>query len=312
MKKILITALAFLAFSSANAAELAKYQPGNRLIDGSQLNKMVAVVNGLTGNGGTVSGGYFSANTTGTTGPTPLTSTVLQVVGANSATARIEIDAFAGPAIFTARRMNGTKAAVTPLLSADQLGSFNFNGASTTLLTYGPAGRVTSFATENWSSTAGGTKVVISTTPNTTQTLTDTATFDQDGSLLVTGGVTSSGSIGKGVGYSTGAGGAVTQATNRITGVTLSKLAGQITTNNASLAAETAAAFVVTNTAVAIGDVPVLAIQSGSNGGNTTVSVTTVTNGSFTITVANQNASGGAAETGAIIINYAVVKSVAN
>lgn len=312
MKKILITALALLAFSGANAAELKKYQPGPRLIDGSQLNNMVNVVNGLTGNGGTVSTGYFSANTTGTTGPTPLTGTVLQVVGANTTTARIELDAFAGPAIFTARRMNGTKAAVTSILSADQLGSFNFNGASTAALTYGPASRMTSFATENWSSSAGGTKVVVSTTPNTTQTLTDVATFDQDGSLLVTGGVTSSGPTGKGIGYSTGAGGAVTQATNRTTGVTLSKLAGQITTNNASLAAETAAAFVVTNTAVAIGDVPVLAIQSGSNGGNTTVSVTTVTNGSFTITVANQNASGGTAETGAIIINYAVIKSVAN
>lgn len=131
-------------------------------------------------------------------------------------------------------------------------------------------------------------------------------------SLAVTAGLTSSGATGAGIGYATGAGGAITQATNRTTGVTLSKLSGQITTNNASLAAEAAAAFVVTDTTVAIGDAVVVSIQSGSNGGNTMVQVTTVTNGSFTIQVCNNNPAAGTAETGAIIINYAIVKSVAN
>lgn len=188
MKKVLITSLALAMLClPARGAELAKYQPGNRLIDGSQLNKMVDVVNGLTGNGGTVSTGYFSLNTTGTTGPTALSGTVLQVVGANSATARIELDSYAGPAIFTTRRFDGTKTSPTALLSGDQIGSFNFNGSSTTALTYGPASRFTSYATENWSSTAGGTRVVISTTPNTTQTLTDAATFGQDQSLTLVG-----------------------------------------------------------------------------------------------------------------------------
>lgn len=114
-----------------------------------------------------------------------------------------------------------------------------------------------------------------------------------------------------GVGYATGAGGAVTQATNRTTAVTLSKLTGAITTNNASLAAETSAAFTVTNTLVALGDVIVACQQSGSNGGNTDIIVTTVAAGSFIISVVNNNASGGTAETGAIIINYAVIKGVA-
>lgn len=120
--------------------------------------------------------------------------------------------------------------------------------------------------------------------------------------------------IPAGLGYKTGVGvgGAVTQATNRTTGVTLNTLTGAITTNNASLAAETAAAFTVTDSSVAIGDVPVLAVQSGSNGGNTTISVTTVAAGSFQINVANQNASGGTAETGAIIINFAVIKGSSN
>ena len=113
-----------------------------------------------------------------------------------------------------------------------------------------------------------------------------------------------------GIGYGTGAGGAVTQATNRTTGVTVNTISGAITTNNTSLAAEAAAVFTVTNSAVAIGDVVVVSIQSGSNGGNTKVTVNTVAAGSFVIQVANDNAAAGVAETGAIIINYAIFKAV--
>lgn len=104
-------------------------------------------------------------------------------------------------------------------------------------------------------------------------------------------------------------GGVVTQATNRSTGVTLNKISGAITTNTASLAAEAAATFTVTNTQCFADDIVLVAIAGGSNGGNTTVSVTTIAAGSFQVTVANQNASGGGAETGAIIINYLIMKA---
>lgn len=103
--------------------------------------------------------------------------------------------------------------------------------------------------------------------------------------------------------------GAVTQATNRTTGVTLSTTSGQITTSSASLAAEAAAEFTVTNTLVAIGDVIAVSIQSGTNGGNTDVFVSTVAAGSYKIKVANNNAASGTAETGAIIINVILIKA---
>lgn len=122
-------------------------------------------------------------------------------------------------------------------------------------------------------------------------------------------GVESTMATGNGIGYGTGSGGAVTQATNRTTGVTLNKLSGVITTNNASLAAEASADFVVTNSTVAIGDVPVVAVRSGSNGGGTIVSVIGVAAGSFTIRVHNGNVAAGTAETGAILINFAVFKA---
>lgn len=123
--------------------------------------------------------------------------------------------------------------------------------------------------------------------------------------LLATGGLRTKLPLG----YGTGAGSTVTQATNRTTGVTLNNLCGQITTNNASLAAEATADFVVTNNKVEAGDVVVVSVASGSNGGGTLVSVIAVAAGSFTVRVHNGNVAAGTAETGAIVINFAVIKA---
>ena len=150
--------------------------------------------------------------------------------------------------------------------------------------------------------TGNGTPAAVTGTTGTFSGAVTGASFAASGAIQSTGGK---------LGYATGAGGAQTQATDRVTTVVLSKLTGQITTNNASLAAEAAAEFQVTNTLVEIGDVVVVSIQSGSNGGNTEVFVSTVAAGSFKIKVANNNAAGGTAETGAIIINFAVIKAVA-
>lgn len=197
-----------------------------------------------------------------------------------------------------------------------------FNSSSTTALIYPPVGGAFDGGSTNASvslvQNAGLTFTRLSTTSwRTGGAVAGTFTTGSfsgavtAASLAVTGAITSSGPTGGGIGYATGAGGAVTQITNRTTGVTLSTLTGQITTNNASLAAETAAEFTVTNTTVAIGDVVVVAIQSGTNGGNTEVFVSTVAAGSFKLKTSNNNAAAGTAETGAIIINYAVIKAVA-
>lgn len=104
-------------------------------------------------------------------------------------------------------------------------------------------------------------------------------------------------------------GSSVTQATNRTTGVTINAVSGTITTNTASLAAEAAAVFTVTCNQAFTDDIVVVSIQGGSNGGNTTVTVTAIAAGSFNITVANQNAAGGGAETGAIAIGFLIMKA---
>lgn len=112
------------------------------------------------------------------------------------------------------------------------------------------------------------------------------------------------------MGYGTGAGSTVTQITNRSTGVTINALCGTITTDTSSLAAEASAVFVVTNSKVEIGDVVVLSMRSGSVALNTTPVVSAVAAGSFSITIVNNNAAAGTAETGAIVINFAVLKAV--
>lgn len=130
------------------------------------------------------------------------------------------------------------------------------------------------------------------------------------GPLALESGVLAS-SPSLGLGYSTGAGAAVTQATNKGTGVTINAICGTITTNNASLAAEGSVDFIVTNSAVAIGDVIILSIQSGENGGGTLIGVQDVAAGSFAIRIHNGNVAAGGAETGVILINFAVIKAVA-
>jgi hypothetical protein len=106
------------------------------------------------------------------------------------------------------------------------------------------------------------------------------------------------------VGYATGAGGAVTQATSRTTTVVLNKPTGAITMFSAAGSA-TAATFTVTNSQVAATDNIVVNQKSGTN--LYVLLVTAVAAGSFNITFYT---TGGTA-TDAPVINFSVIKGVA-
>jgi hypothetical protein len=110
-----------------------------------------------------------------------------------------------------------------------------------------------------------------------------------------------------GVGYGTGAGGTVTQATNKSTGVTLNKVSGQITMNNASLAAAAEVSFTFTNSTIAATDVVVTAISSGATAGAYNTHVDAIAAGSCRISITNFS-TGPLAE--AIVINFIVIKGV--
>lgn len=107
-------------------------------------------------------------------------------------------------------------------------------------------------------------------------------------------------------GYTTGSGCAVTQITSRSTGVTCNGASGAITTDTTSLAAGAEAEFTVTNSSVAVGDVVNIALRSGTTANTSVAFVTVTAAGSFKIELSNLHAS--TADTGASIINFAVIK----
>lgn len=123
-------------------------------------------------------------------------------------------------------------------------------------------------------------------------------------SLAATGAITSSGTAG--VGYVTGAGGTVTQATSKSTGVTLSKVTGTITMNNAALNAATIVSFTLTNTTIAATDQLVLSHVSGGTVGAYVLNAQ-CGSGSALITVTNISA-GSLSE--AIVIKFTLIKAV--
>ena len=121
-------------------------------------------------------------------------------------------------------------------------------------------------------------------------------------SLTATGVIASTGTAG--VGYATGAGGTVTQATSRTTGVTLNKTSGAITLFSAAGSA-TAATFTVTNSTVAATDVIILNQKSGTDLYD--LMVTAVAAGSFNLTFRTT----GGTTTETPVFNFAVIKGVA-
>ncbi|HVN56655.1 MAG TPA: hypothetical protein VMT63_00005, partial [Bacteroidales bacterium] len=174
---------------------------------------------------------------------------------------------------------------------------------------FAPPTTGTSFLTGNGSggftnvASTGSGNVVLATSPVLTTPNIGTATGT---SLAVTGGITSSGSSG--IGYTSGAGSAQTQATSKSTTVTVNNITGEITMNNAALANFTVVSFTVLNNTVSSTDIPVIAIAGNASAGYL-CSVTDVSNGSFRITI--RNVSGGSLSE-AIVINFAIIKGANN
>jgi hypothetical protein len=110
------------------------------------------------------------------------------------------------------------------------------------------------------------------------------------------------------IGYSAAAQGAVTQLTDKATGVTLNKSAGRITMNNAALAAGAAVSFVLTNSTISINDTIVVCVSSNTTGsalGAYTTYVSYLATGSALITLRNLTAATSYSE--AVIINFAII-----
>jgi len=109
------------------------------------------------------------------------------------------------------------------------------------------------------------------------------------------------------IGYATGAGGAVTQATDKSTGVTLNTLCGQITMNAAALAAAAEVSFTLTNSFITATDVLIVNVASGATAATYTATIDAVAAGSARITVGNYSAS---SQSEAIVLNFVVINAV--
>jgi hypothetical protein len=106
------------------------------------------------------------------------------------------------------------------------------------------------------------------------------------------------------IGYGTAAQGAVTQLTDKGTGVTLNKSSGQITMNNAALAGNTAVTFTLTNSLISARDVVIMNVSGGATAGAYTSYIASISAGSAVMTLRNLT-SGSLSE--AVVINYAII-----
>ncbi len=104
-------------------------------------------------------------------------------------------------------------------------------------------------------------------------------------------------------------GGTEIQLTDKSTGVTLNTYSGQITTHADPLAAGGEVFFTVTNSVVTNLDTIILNIASG-RASSSTAHIVGVANGSFQIMLTNHHAS--IAETGAIVLNFCVLRGASS
>ena len=123
--------------------------------------------------------------------------------------------------------------------------------------------------------------------------------IDSSGNVLVTNVA--------GLGYGTGAGGSVTQATSKATAVTLNKPCGTITLAADALASNTTARFSFNNSILAITDTVILIIRNGVTAGAYLVWVDGTAAGSCTLAIRNISAG---SLSDAVALNFSIIKGV--
>ena len=165
------------------------------------------------------------------------------------------------------------------LPAAASQGVAGIQGYAANIITFGATG----YYEFGFSSIDGGTTITV---------------FDLNRPLLAADGQT--------IGYqvAAGTGGTVTLATSKATGVTLNKPVGQITLNNAALAAATTVNFTLTNSYIGNTDLLVLNQTSTANAGGYYFNA--ICNaGNAQISVRNITA---ASASDAVVLRYAVIK----
>ena len=127
--------------------------------------------------------------------------------------------------------------------------------------------------------------------------ITERMRIDSSGNVLVTNPA--------GLGYGTGSGGTVTQATSKSTTVTLNKPTGQITMNNAALTGLTSVGFTFNNSLMVNTDILIVSISNATAANSYTTVVNWTGAGQAVIQLTNITAG---SLSNAVVINFAIIK----
>lgn len=287
--------------------------PSNKFLIGAQWFLGGTSNSPPTGPALTVSKNTAALPATGTpAGITGTAQAVMTLGGVDGSNADLIIQSFGASADIRYLTSGGTAASRTATVSGSSPGA-NFWYGYTGSVYVATAG-INITATDNYdgshsgsrldlyATAAGGTSLGIAASFAAGVSL-GTTTDPGSGALLATSSLKSSGATA-GLGYATGAGGAVTQITSRTTGVALNKVCGAITLVSAAGSASYQT-FTVTNSAVVATDVVRVVQKSGTD--KYIIHVTAVGAGSFDITFATT----GGTTTEQPVFNFAVIKAVA-
>jgi hypothetical protein len=213
-------AISSLSNPGTNASLLATDASGNLTIAGllkasantassDTVTGAFQVVGGVGIGGRVNTGGIIFVNLTGGAAA-PITTQGISVANSGD-NATIEIQSYAGSPVLVGYRFNGTPASKTAVASGNNLmlvGGAGYNGTANT----GSSSLISIIATEDWSTTAYGSKIVFATTPNTTTGRVTAVTIGQDQSLTAAGNVilpSTSGTNGYGLKFDSGANGQI-------------------------------------------------------------------------------------------------------
>ena len=226
------------------------------------------------------------------------------ILGTAAATASTDYATAAqGATANSALQPTGNGGSLTGLTKA-QVGLSNVDNTTDVNKSVSSAATLTTARTINGTSFNGSANITV---PAAADTLTATtlAAGVINSSLTSLGAAATLTTTGN-LGYRTGAGGSVVQATSKTTGVTLSKACGAITLNAAALAAAAIVSFTQTNTVAAVGDVIVANHTAtgtfGAYGLNARAGA-----GNITWSIRNNSA---ASLSEAIVLSYCVIKGV--
>lgn len=124
------------------------------------------------------------------------------------------IETYAAVATAALRRGNGSSASPTAIVLNDIIGAVDGIGYhSGGAFSSAARARIRYVATENWTATAQGAKIIISTTPTGSTTSADRVTIDQDGTTTLSGPTAVAADLRlTGIQYSTATSGTVTLA----------------------------------------------------------------------------------------------------